>query len=108
MGTAKGHGKPRATSTTVVVATGAVGTHAGLWLTNPRLAGNITALEAALAMIVFLTALFAPQKYSDRAFRMLVFTARQPADENRSSRTKKRSVNVLSQAFLDDSFSGRG
>jgi hypothetical protein len=90
MGAAKGSGVPRATSTTFAgVAAGAIGTHAALWLTIPSLAGIITILEAALAMLVFLTALFAPQKYSDRAFRMLVFTAHQSVDENVPPNSKK-------------------
>ena len=81
----------RATSTTFSGVATAVGTHAALWLTIPSLAGIITILEAALAVLIFLTALFAPQKYSDRAFRMLVFTARQSDNEIRDLTVTKGS-----------------
>lgn len=78
MGATKDPGKPGHTSGKLACfATGAVGTHAGLWLANSSLAVTVLALAAGLAMLVFLTGLFAPEKYSDRAFRMLTFASRQ-------------------------------
>ncbi|MFF7250150.1 hypothetical protein ACFZBU_40450 [Embleya sp. NPDC008237] len=56
-----------AAGTTCTVA----GAHATLWLTAPTAAMVLTVPEAALAVTVVLTALYAPDRLSDRAFRLL-------------------------------------
>lgn len=61
------------------------GAHAALWLAAPGPAIALTLLEAALTTTVVLTALYAPDPISDRAFRMLPWTT--PAQARR--RTSK-------------------
>lgn len=61
---------------------GAAGAHAGMWLAAPVLATICMMLEVALTATVVLTALFAPEPISDRAFRMLPWTK----PSNRGSR----------------------
>jgi hypothetical protein len=68
------------------VATSAAGIHAELWLTATPAAVTLTLLEAALIATVILTALFAPSRFSTRAFRMLPFTT--PAGERRHPPSK--------------------
>ncbi|MER6946511.1 hypothetical protein ABT294_21005 [Nonomuraea sp. NPDC000554] len=50
------------------------GVHTGLWLSAPTLAVILTLLEALLTVVVIVTALYAPEPISDRAFRMLPWT----------------------------------
>lgn len=52
----------------------AAGLHAGLWLTERSAAFTLMVVEAALTIIVILTALHVPTKISDRAFRLLPWT----------------------------------
>ncbi|GAB3977756.1 hypothetical protein GCM10029978_068440 [Actinoallomurus acanthiterrae] len=59
----------------------------GLWLTAPALAALVTVLEAALTITVILTALYAPKRISDRAFRMLPWTASTPTRPRSTGRT---------------------
>jgi hypothetical protein len=54
----------------------ATGAHAGLWLIATPVAVALTSLEATLATIVVLTALYASPLLSERAFRMLPWTRR--------------------------------
>ena len=61
----------------------ATGIHTGLALTMPWAALALTALEAALSTTVILTALYAPESLSHRAFRLLPWTVTPPADTNR-------------------------
>ena len=56
------------------------GTQTALWLTSPYLALAFSMLEAVLAITVILTALYAPDKYSIRAFKLLPWTARRSAN----------------------------
>ena len=56
----------------------ATGVHAGLWLIATPVAIALTSLEATLATIVILTALYASPLLSERAFRILPWT-RQPS-----------------------------
>jgi hypothetical protein len=58
------------------IATGTAWTIAGLlpfgiWWTAPTLAALLAVVDAALIATVILTALYAPKRISDRAFRML-------------------------------------
>ena len=62
----------------------ATGVHAGLWLIATPVAIALTSLEATLATIVILTALYASPLLSERAFRMLPWT-RQPSPTNTPS-----------------------
>jgi hypothetical protein len=56
-------------------AAGIVSAHAALWLAVPHLVVTVTVvLECALATAVILTALYARERYSKRAFRMLPWT----------------------------------
>jgi hypothetical protein len=67
----------------VVGLTGAVfgaGTQAALWVVAPHLAVAVAILESSMAIAVILTALYAPEKYSTRAFRLLPWTTRQTAN----------------------------
>jgi hypothetical protein len=48
--------------------------HTGIWLTAPAVAIVCVLLEAALTVTIVLTALYAPERISDRAFRMLPWT----------------------------------
>jgi hypothetical protein len=57
-----------------------MGTQAALWLTASYLAMAFSILEAVLAITVILTALYAPDKYSIRAFKLLPWTARLSAN----------------------------
>ncbi|MDF5751755.1 hypothetical protein [Spongiactinospora sp. TRM90649] len=66
------------------------GVHTALWAGAPGLAAALTLLEAALAATVVLTALYAPERLSDRAFRMLPWTARAPARRRASPGTGSR------------------
>jgi len=50
------------------------GVHAGLWLSAPIIAAILTITEAMLAVMVIVTALYAPKRVSDRAFRILPWT----------------------------------
>ena len=52
-----------------------MGTQTALWLTAPYLAMAFSILEAVLAIAVILTALYARDKYSIRAFKLLPWTA---------------------------------
>jgi hypothetical protein len=45
--------------------------HAATWAVAARLGAAVGAVEILLAVTVVLTALFAPDKFSDRAFRLL-------------------------------------
>jgi hypothetical protein len=45
--------------------------HAATWAVAERLGAGVAAVEVLLAVIVILTALFGPDKFSDRAFRLL-------------------------------------
>lgn len=56
----------------------ATGVHAGVWLIAAPVAIALTSLEATLAAIVVLTALYASPLLSERAFRMLPWT-REPS-----------------------------
>lgn len=48
--------------------------HTGVWLSAPTLAVVLTLLEASLTVMIIVTALYAPDSISDRAFRMLPWT----------------------------------
>lgn len=52
------------------------GAHLALYVVLPRLAMAIIVLEAVLAVTVILTALYAPDKYSNRAFTLLRWARR--------------------------------
>ncbi|MEO3856666.1 hypothetical protein [Acrocarpospora sp. B8E8] len=55
------------------------GVHAGLWWNAPALAVILTVLEAALALVIVTTALYASKTISDRAFLMLPWTIPTPS-----------------------------
>jgi hypothetical protein len=57
--------------------TAATGIQVGLWLAAPPIAVALTCLEAILIMIVIVTALYASQRLSDRAFRILPWIKQQ-------------------------------
>ncbi|HXL92921.1 MAG TPA: hypothetical protein VN969_28670 [Streptosporangiaceae bacterium] len=50
-----------------------LGTHAALWLMAAPIAVCLLCLDATLAAIVLLTALYASPHFSDRAFRLLSY-----------------------------------
>jgi hypothetical protein len=54
---------------------GVLGTHAATWLTAPNLGEIIVLVEIALTAAVIITAIYGPDKYSSRAFRLLPWTA---------------------------------
>ncbi|MFG1620168.1 hypothetical protein ACGFI3_46105 [Nonomuraea wenchangensis] len=64
------------------------GVHAGLWLTVPYLAAILVLVEAALAVVVVVTALYAAEPISKRAFRMLPWTT--PAPQRPQPRRRTR------------------
>ena len=68
------------TSTRLAAAAGLTGAHAALWLTAPRLSAAITLIEIALTVTVILTALYAPEEQSARAFRMLPWMTHHPTN----------------------------
>jgi hypothetical protein len=72
----------RQTSTPIRVssATGVFGVHAITWLAAPRLGQVIIIVEIMLTITVMLTALYAPQEFSSRAFRLLPWPTSAPAD----------------------------
>jgi hypothetical protein len=70
MYTPKRHWTHRPASMVVGLAVGGAATNVSLWLVTPCVA-TATMLLVALAIMVVLTALYAPTKYSNRAFRML-------------------------------------
>jgi hypothetical protein len=49
----------------------ALAVHAATWAVAARLGAVVAAVEILLTVTVVLTALFAPDKFSDRAFRLL-------------------------------------
>jgi hypothetical protein len=51
--------------------------HATLWLAAPQVAEALTGIETLFAAAVIVTALYASQTLSDRAFRMLPWTTPQ-------------------------------
>jgi hypothetical protein len=57
------------------------GVHAGLWLAAPTVAGLLLVTEAVLVVVVVVTALYAPERISDRAFRMLPWTTPAPSGQ---------------------------
>jgi hypothetical protein len=48
-----------------------LGAHAVIWAVAAHLGAAIAAVEVVLAVTVILTALFGPDRFSDRAFRLL-------------------------------------
>jgi hypothetical protein len=78
MTTAKGPRTPRA----VGLAGVGTGTQAALWLATPHLAVAITLIEATLVITVILTALYAADKYSARAFRLLPWPTNETAERS--------------------------
>jgi hypothetical protein len=50
---------------------GGGGSHIALWLCSLKLAEIVTLTEVALIILVILTAMYAPEMYSKRAFRLL-------------------------------------
>jgi hypothetical protein len=52
-----------------------LGSNAAACMNAPRMAAGITITCAALAAATILTALYAPEKYSARAFHLLRWTA---------------------------------
>lgn len=79
MSTSRGPGRPLLPGTRAGTALTLAGVHAGLWLKAPGMAMIITMLEAALAVAVVATALYASKTISDRAFRLLPWTTRAPS-----------------------------
>ena len=61
-------------SRSTAIGAGVLGIHMAVWATIPQLGFTMIGIGAALAMTVILTALYAPQKFSDRAFRLLPWT----------------------------------
>jgi hypothetical protein len=61
-------------------------------LTGPRLAATVSLLQETLVITVVLTALYGPEKYSQRAFRVLPWTARRSA-KRRSPKTGNHTGN---------------
>jgi len=74
------------------------GTHTALWLIVPHLAAAITILEIAIATMVILTALYAPNNYSSRAFRLLPWAILEATDEQHKSETAEAMVDAEDQA----------
>ena len=72
MSAAKRQRVPRITGLTCTAF--GVGTQAALWLYAPYLAIAVAGLEAVLAILVVLTALYANETQSARAFRLLPWT----------------------------------
>ncbi|MBA2897752.1 hypothetical protein [Nonomuraea soli] len=66
------------------------GVHASLWLSAPVIAAILTIAEAVLAVMVIVTALYAPERVSDRAFRMLPWTT--PPAEPLASATAPQQI----------------
>ena len=84
--------KPRTLRSIASILVGAVTGGAGMYmvigLTGPRLGATVSFLQETLAITVVLTALYAPEKYSKRAFRVLPWTVRRSA-KSRSPKTGK-------------------
>ncbi|MFC9871742.1 hypothetical protein [Nocardia salmonicida] len=70
---------------TIVGLTGTGLLYGGLWLYAPTVAVTLYVLEAALAAIVILTAVFGRRGYSERAFRLLRRTS--PARSDHGTRS---------------------
>lgn len=73
----------------VVVPTMVAGANVGLWLAVAPLGIMLVATEVLLGAVVVLTALYAPDEYSARAFRLLTWTS-SPDSMPRGTRTKRR------------------
>jgi hypothetical protein len=69
--------RPPATSALWSAALCVAGIGGMLGLTPQRLGEGLVIIEVALTITVILTALYAPRKFSDRAFRMLPWTTRE-------------------------------
>ena len=69
--------RPPTTSALWSAALGVAGIRGTLWLTPLHLGEDLVIIEVALAIMVILTALYAPRRFSDRAFRMLPWTTRE-------------------------------
>ena len=63
----------------VVISAAILGIHAGVCAVIPRFGATMTSIGTALLAAVVLTALYAPQKLSDRAFRLLSWITTDPS-----------------------------
>lgn len=80
MSAAKRQRAPRATGLTCTAF--GVGTQAALWLYAPYLAIAVAVLETMLVILVVLTALYANETQSTRAFKLLPWTVSEHAQKD--------------------------